>query len=441
MAGQAIERDQERARRRQHVLEGENHVLKLIIEGNSLSAILSAIVEIAETQGSDGLLASVLLLDEDRIHLTHGAAPSIPAGYNDSINGLAIGPNAGSCGTAAYLRRQVIVSDIMTDPLWRDFRDLAQNYGLAACWSTPIFASNKSVLGTFALYYRQPRVPDADDQAVIEILTRTAALAIEHVRSEQRLAESEERFRSLSRCAPVGVFMTDSTGVFRYVNPRFVETGSFDYEKTLDYWLENATRQTDVVERARQALRARSEFAGEFVIGRDRSHRHVSLRMAPLRTNVGEYLGYVGTLEDISSRVSGEAALDKESSLRRATEDRLAIALDAGRMGTWEWDIRSGEITWSPQLELLHGLKPGTFAGTFEAFQADMIPEHRPRVLAAIQGALETKENYEVSYEIIRPDNSRGWLYSRGRVFCDKGGNPERMIGVCMDVPAQKASA
>ena len=329
----------------------------------------------------------------------------------------------------------------MTDPLWRDYRDLGQNYGLRACWSTPIFATNKSVLGTFALYYREPRLPDADDQEIIAILTRTAALAIEHVRSEQRLAESEERFRSLSRCAPVGVFMTDSAGVFRYVNPRFIETGSFDYEKTLDYWLENATRQTEAVEKAREAMRVRSEFAGEFVIARDHSHKHVCVRMAPLRTNGGEYLGYVGTLEDISSRVSGERALDKELSLRRATEDRLAVALDAGRMGTWEWDIRSGEITWSPQLELLHGLKPGTFAGTFEAFQGDMIPEHRPRVLSAIQRALETKKNYEVTYEIIRPDDSRSWLYSRGRVLCDEAGNPERMIGVCMEVSDKKASA
>src|SRR5947209_4875367 len=113
MAGQVIERDEERARRRRHVLEGENHVLKLIIEGSPLATILEAIVEIAETEGGGGLLASVLLLDEDRIHLTHGAAPNLPGGYNEAINGLAIGPNAGSCGTAAYLRRQVIVSDIM----------------------------------------------------------------------------------------------------------------------------------------------------------------------------------------------------------------------------------------------------------------------------------------------------------------------------------------
>ncbi len=336
MAGRVIERDDERLRRRQHVLEGENHVLKLIIEGSPLPAILEALVENAETQSSEGLLASVLLIDEDRIHLRHGAAPNLPAAYNEAIDGLPIGPNAGSCGTAAYLRRQVIVSDIMTDPLWQEYRHLAQNYGLRACWSTPIFARNKSVLGTFALYYREPRLPDADDQAIIEILTRTAALAIEHVRAEQRLAESEERFRSLSRCAPVGVFMTDSAGVFRYVNPRFIETGSFDYEKTLDYWLENATRQTETVERAREAMRVRSEFAGEFVIIRDRSHKHVSLRMAPLRSNGGEHLGYVGTLEDISSRVSGEVALDKELSRRRATEERLAMALEAGRMGTWD---------------------------------------------------------------------------------------------------------
>ena len=156
--------------------------------------------------------------------------------------------------------------------------------------------------------------------------------------------------------------------------------------------------------------------------------------MAPLRTNGGEYLGYVGTLEDISSRVSGELALDKELSLRRATEDRLAMALDAGRMGTGSGTFDPARLRGALSSKRSMGSKPGTFPGTFEAFQADMNPEHRPRVLSAIQRALETKESYEVLYEIVRPDNSRGWLQARGRVLCDEAGNPERMIGVCMDI-------
>ena len=117
--------------------------------------MLDHLARFVEEHGDD-VLASILLLDRDGVHLRHGAAPSLPASYCEAIDGTAIGPSVGSCGTAAYRRERVCVSDIATDPLWSDFRELALGAGPRACWSTPIFATDGSLLGTFALYYREP---------------------------------------------------------------------------------------------------------------------------------------------------------------------------------------------------------------------------------------------------------------------------------------------
>lgn len=316
----AVQAERERGRRREHLVEGENEVLKMIIDRAPLPAVLEALTRVAERQSTSGLLASVLLMGDDGIHLRHGAAPSLPPAYSMAIDGVAIGPGVGSCGTAAWRRSQVIVSDIDTDPLWAGFRELAARHGLRACWSTPIMSSKGTVLGTFALYYRHACEPTDEDESTINILTRTAALAIEHYRTENELAESEERFRSLSRCAPVGVFMIDSTGAFKYVNPRFVEMAGFGHEKTFDYWLENATGRSDTLALWRNAMGAGAEYAAEFAIRLNGRERTVSLQMAPMRSRANDYLGYAGTLEDISARIAGEASLRRESNLRRAVE-------------------------------------------------------------------------------------------------------------------------
>ena len=133
-----------------------------------------------------GALASVLLLDEDGLHLRHGAAPSLPESYRQGVDGLAIGPAAGSCGTAAHRRAPVIVTDIATDPLWDGYHELALQHGLRACWSAPILARDDRLFGTYAIYHRQPRAPSAQDLQVIEVLSRTAAIAIEAKRAERQ---------------------------------------------------------------------------------------------------------------------------------------------------------------------------------------------------------------------------------------------------------------
>ncbi len=164
----------------------EQRVLEKIASGESLMTTLETLV-LAIEELAPPAIASVLLLSPDGKRVQHGAAPHLPAAFNQAIDGAPIGPTAGSCGTAAYLRRSVIVTDIETDPLWREYRALALPHGLRACWSTPILGSDGRVLGTFALYYREPRTPTAGDIELIGRANHVAGIAIQRHDLDEQL--------------------------------------------------------------------------------------------------------------------------------------------------------------------------------------------------------------------------------------------------------------
>jgi len=186
-------------RRLEGLLDGQTQVLEMVARRRPLPDVLSAVCVIVERHGGDGLLCSVLLLQGDK--LRHGAAPSLPASYTSAIDGLTIGAAAGSCGTAAFTKKPVIVRDIATDPLWADFRAAAAPYGLRACWSAPILAEDGRCLGTFAMYYREPRTPDADAWHALGVATHVAGLAIERRETEDALATSRRQVEEESHVA------------------------------------------------------------------------------------------------------------------------------------------------------------------------------------------------------------------------------------------------
>src|SRR5688572_4864418 len=156
-----------------------------------LRGSLAALIRLIE-KVSPGVRGSVLLLDGATLH--HGAAPHLPTVYCRAIDGASIGPAAGSCGTAAYRRERVIVRDIASDPLWDGYRAAALPFGLAACWSTPIVAQNR-VLGTFAMYYDEPREPTAADLVLTETAALLAANIIGWPRALNELRASEDELR------------------------------------------------------------------------------------------------------------------------------------------------------------------------------------------------------------------------------------------------------
>jgi GAF domain-containing protein len=175
---------------------GEQERIKGMIAADApLSEILSNLVLMIESQSPE-MLCSILLLSDDGNHVRHAVAPSLPENYVKAIDGSPIGPKHGSCGTAMYQGKPVIVSDISTHPLWEDYRNLALAIGVAACWSTPIMSSKGKVLGSFAMYYREPRTPNGEERHLTDVATKLAALAIQHIASREHRASGETTART-----------------------------------------------------------------------------------------------------------------------------------------------------------------------------------------------------------------------------------------------------
>lgn len=165
-------------------------ILEALARGDSLASVLEALA-LALEDDIPGAMASILLLDEDGLHLRDGAGPSLPMSYRRAIDGVAIGPEVGSCGTAAFTGKQVVVDDIATDPLWAKYRGLALPLGLRACWSQPIKSSEGAVLGTFAIYFNQPRRPVAGELEQIMRAGFVGGLAIHRDRSDRALRQAQ----------------------------------------------------------------------------------------------------------------------------------------------------------------------------------------------------------------------------------------------------------
>ncbi|MBK1707723.1 MULTISPECIES: diguanylate cyclase [Marichromatium] len=194
---QSVGRDTTEQRRLEQRERLRNRVLEQLVAGAPLRAVLEVIVEGFEQESSGR--CSILELDRDSKRLYTAAAPSLPPDYNRAIDGLAIGPGIGSCGSAAATGERVVVEDIATHPYWRPFRALARQAGVAACWSEPIRASDGHILGTFAIYHDHPQGPDREDLERIELATNLASIAIERTRASEALRISEERLSLVLR--------------------------------------------------------------------------------------------------------------------------------------------------------------------------------------------------------------------------------------------------
>ena len=182
---------------------GQAHILQRLAANAPLSEILHRLVLLIEAQVPD-MLCSVLLLSEDGEHVVHGAAPSLPEEYVRAIDGSPIGPKQGSCGTAIYRGEPVFVTDILTDPLWDEYRELAVANGLRACWSTPILSGRGKILGSFAMYYGEPRTPTGAEANLTEVATRIAGLAIEHHAAREILARTQAQLAQATYAASTG---------------------------------------------------------------------------------------------------------------------------------------------------------------------------------------------------------------------------------------------
>ena len=177
-------------------------ILEEMAAGSPLEELLTYIVRFVE-QESPGALCSVLLADHSGSRLQHGAAPSLPDFYNQAVNGLRIRQGMGSCGTAAFLRKRVIVEDIENHPFWKGYQPVREA-GLRACWSEPVLSGDGDLLGTFAIYYRSCRTPSPEELSLIESAAHMASIAIGRVRNDETRSNLEGQMRQMQKIEAIG---------------------------------------------------------------------------------------------------------------------------------------------------------------------------------------------------------------------------------------------
>ncbi|HEY2712974.1 MAG TPA: PAS domain S-box protein [Chthoniobacterales bacterium] len=319
--------DIDERKRAQSLLEGEKHLLEMIATGAALNEILNTLCLTIEGY-RDGTLASVLLLNQDGVHLDSVAGPNLPEGWTKQMEKLAIGPCAGSCGTAAYRASPVIVSDIATDPLWDvpQHRASALQHGLRASWSSPILSSKGKVLGTFCMYYRTPRSPDSHDLGLIETATHLARVAIERDRAEVALRNSQEKYRDLITASPDAICVTDVDGKIVLLNPAGVEL----FGRPVEDLIGSPLTETYVPEELHlvEGRIAKLKSGGSLRYERRFVRRNGDV--IPVEVSVSSLRGqyFQAVIRDVSQRKRAEEALRASEQVARGQVEALSYSLD-----------------------------------------------------------------------------------------------------------------
>src|SRR6266851_3125771 len=475
-------RERDERRRAEALLAGEKRLLEMIAKGNPLSMILDALCRLVE-ELSKGSLSSILLLDPDGTRLWHGAAPSLPKSYIDAIDGSAIGPAAGSCGTAAYRKAPVIVSDIAQDPLWADYRDLALPHGLRACWSTPVLALDGRVLGTFAIYSREPGSPTLQQQNIIDQITDLASISIERKRAEEErqahlwfLESMNQVNRAIQGTNDLEQMMSDALDAVLSI---------FDCDRS---WVVYPC-DPEALSLGVKMQRTRPEFPGLFGVGVDVPMdpetagvlRIVRASSGPVRFGPGSHhplpakmakrLGiqsrmvvalypkgdqpYMCGLSQCSyarawtpqeERLFQEIGRRLEDALTSLlmfrnlgeSERRLEEAQRISHVGYWERDLATNRYTWSDENYRIFGLRPQECILTFDDVQKLLHPADREMRAAAVAEALRGGRRYDVEYRVVRPDGDVRFVRSEGDVVRDEAGRLLRVFGTVQDITERK---
>ena len=315
--------DIEDRKRAEKLLACGDQILEMVARGESLPEILRSICLLVE-ESAQGALASILLLEGKC--LRHGAAPSLPKQYVDAIDGARIGMSAGSCGTAAYRREQVIVEDIATDPLWADYRDLALSHALRACWSTPVFSTRGEVIALLAIYYREPRRPEAADQEIVRHIAHLSGIAIERKLTQEALRTSEAYLAEAQRVAHLGTWVWNARSwEIVYVSDQWHGIFGFDPTLGLPSWKDRVERihpedREQYVSAVERATAEKADYDVEFrIVLPSGTVRHLHVIGHPVLNESGVLVNFVGIVGDITERREAEIAL------RTANDERMRL--------------------------------------------------------------------------------------------------------------------
>ncbi|HEY3929817.1 MAG TPA: PAS domain-containing protein [Candidatus Koribacter sp.] len=473
------------------LLARENKILELIARGASLGKVLTEIAYAAESNCDAEVRCSILLLDPAGDKLLHGAAPSLPDDYNQKIHGVQIGPEVGTCGKAAFCGKPVITPDIDADPNWQQLKTLALPLGLRGAWSTPILSSQGAVLGTIGIYFLEPATPTERAGQVIDLLARTASIAIERSRSEAQRMQYQKQIEKLN---DTGILLAAERDLEKIVQAatdaaREVSGAAFgaffynvigaDGESYTLYTISGVPREafskfpmprnTEVFAptfmgtgTVRSADITKDPRYGKNTPRNGMPEGHLPVRSylaVPVVSGSGKVLGglffghpepgkFTPEAEHLVESIASQAAVavdnaqlnDGLSRQLKASEDvqaRLAIVQQAAQLATWELDLKTNEIRLTPGSWPVFGCelsKLKTRADWEERIHPDDVTAVRDALAAAIKHGVD----YFSEYRVQSPLGSR-WVQGRGHVvFNPQDGKPERVVVLSIDITERK---
>ena len=313
------------------LLTGENRLLEMLATGCTLSEFLDALCRLIEDIAS-GSLCGVVLVDPISNRLKHGAAPSLPLSYNESIHGRPVNLFSGPCAMAASLKEQVIAADVASDTRWDtyEWRTLAMEHGLRACWSTPILSSDDTVLGAFAIYSREPGSPSAYHQHLIGQITHLATVAIEHKHREEKLRQDERELRRITDAIDQRIAVHGPDGKILYVNRAMREYSGLGVEDVLADDFRARLVHPDDLERSQAERQLAFEREAPFELElrarhKDGQYRWFLIRYNPLRDDEGRIIRWYSTGTDIDDRKRDEERIQKENLALREEIDQSSM--------------------------------------------------------------------------------------------------------------------
>jgi PAS domain S-box-containing protein len=425
-------------RRAECLLSGENRILEMTAKGNSLESILEAICRVVE-QASGGCCCSILLIDSSGSIVQQAVAPSLPSSYNDRFPGAPLDRGDAPCAEAARLRTQVVTSDLASDTRWDKYgwRTAALKHGLKACWSTVILASNDLVLGTFAIYWREPRSPNELDQRIIGQITHLAAVAIERKRDEEALRSSEQSLRLIVDSIPGFVSIMNAAGEVELQNRQILEYAGKTAEEIKNWAASDILHPDDlphVIDAWRRAIETGEPIDLEHRSrGVDGVYRWFHARGHPQRNGDGRIVRWYNLVTDIDDRKRAEEKLRQDERELRQLIDSLpqhVLVLD------WE-----GSLLQANQMMLDytgHTLEEMQGVGTDERAKRDIHPDDLERARSERRRGLSTAVPFEIEERVLGKDRRYRWFLFRYSPLLNEDGRVARWFATATDIDDRK---
>ncbi len=419
------------------IYEDNKKLLEYIAIEKSLDKTLNKIVNFAQKR-MENVKCSILLLDKEGKHLLNGAAPALPKFYNDAVNGVEIGDKIGSCGSAAFNKKRVIVEDISTHENWAAFKELAKSANLSSCWSEPIFSSDKKVLGTFAIYNDVPKAPNKFEIQLIHSYANITSIAIEKNQNINKLKESKDELENIFENSSIALLYMSKDQVFIRANLTAAKIFGFKTQEEMS-GLEvkklhiSKKHYNKFVEKYSKVIKQGKTFTYDYPLKKiDGLHIWCELNCKALDNNIPPDLnkGILWSIKDISLRKKYEKELKNSEILNKNIISAIPQLI-------WLKDEKGAYLTCNKEFEKLFGAKEEEIIGKtdYDFLDKELADLFRKKDKEVIYSSKISIDEELLEYKKTK---KKHLLETSKQAIKDQDGNIIGILGIGFDITQRK---